>query len=197
LEREGIALAIVAGAPKGVFRSACCDVRVIVWTGLLNDVFRRELLRVLNRGESVNSLKRATCMGRGASHQTQRPDEMRAVADVRRGQQLARRVPLPGRAIIENIRLSAMATKAMTGPREAGNLCSDSTIPGDLHGLHDHRYCCGNCGLETGICPYCCGPISARAVSHDGRTQRRLGRLFDSIAGHREDWFAARVCDFS
>jgi Tn3 transposase DDE domain len=33
----------------------------------LNDVFRRELLRVLDRGEAVNSLKRAIYTGRIAS----------------------------------------------------------------------------------------------------------------------------------
>ena len=47
----------------------------------LNDVFRRELLRVLNRGEAVNALKRAIYTGRVASHQAKRPDEMQAVAD--------------------------------------------------------------------------------------------------------------------
>jgi hypothetical protein len=43
--------------------------------------FRRELLRVLNRGESVNSLKRAIYAGRVAGHQAKRMDEMQAVAD--------------------------------------------------------------------------------------------------------------------
>ena len=47
----------------------------------LNDTFRRELLRVLNRGEAVNTLKRAIYTGRVASHQAKRPDEMQAVAD--------------------------------------------------------------------------------------------------------------------
>ena len=47
----------------------------------LNDTFRRELLRVLNRGEAVNALKRAIYTGRVASHQAKRPDEMQAVAD--------------------------------------------------------------------------------------------------------------------
>ena len=47
----------------------------------LNDGFRRELLRVLNRGEAVNALKRAIYTGRVASHQAKRPDEMQAVAD--------------------------------------------------------------------------------------------------------------------
>ena len=47
----------------------------------LNDVFRRELLRVLNRGEAVNALKRAIYSGRVASHQAKHPDEMQAVAD--------------------------------------------------------------------------------------------------------------------
>jgi TnpA family transposase len=47
----------------------------------LNDTFRRELLRVLNRGEAVNALKRGIYTGRVASHQAKRPDEMQAVAD--------------------------------------------------------------------------------------------------------------------
>jgi hypothetical protein len=44
-------------------------------------VFRRELLRVLNRGEAVNSLKRAIYTGRVASRQAKQPDDMQAVAD--------------------------------------------------------------------------------------------------------------------
>ena len=47
----------------------------------LNDVFRRELLRVLNRGEVVNALKRAIYTGRIASHQAKQSEEMQAVAD--------------------------------------------------------------------------------------------------------------------
>ncbi len=47
----------------------------------LNDAFRREILRVLNRGEAVNALKRAIYTGRVASHQAKRPEEMQAVAD--------------------------------------------------------------------------------------------------------------------
>jgi TnpA family transposase len=47
----------------------------------LNDTFRRELPRVLNRGEAVNSLKRAIYTGRVASHQAKQSDEMQAVAD--------------------------------------------------------------------------------------------------------------------
>ena len=47
----------------------------------VNDAFRRELLRVLNRGEAVNALKRAIYTGRVASHQAKRDDEMQAVAD--------------------------------------------------------------------------------------------------------------------
>ena len=47
----------------------------------LNDVFRRELLRVLNRGEAVNALKRAIYTGRVASHQAKQSEEMQAVAD--------------------------------------------------------------------------------------------------------------------
>ena len=47
----------------------------------VNDAFRRELLRVLNRGEAVNALKRAIYTGRVAAHQARRDDEMQAVAD--------------------------------------------------------------------------------------------------------------------
>ena len=43
--------------------------------------FRREILRVLNRGETVNSLKRAIYTGRVAGHQAKREDEMQAVSD--------------------------------------------------------------------------------------------------------------------
>ena len=47
----------------------------------VNDSFRRELLRVLNRGEAVNALKRAIYIGRVAGYQAKRDDEMQAVAD--------------------------------------------------------------------------------------------------------------------
>ena len=47
----------------------------------VNEAFRRELLRVLNRGESVNSLKRSIYVGRVASYQARQHDEMQAVAD--------------------------------------------------------------------------------------------------------------------
>jgi TnpA family transposase len=47
----------------------------------LNEAFRRELLRVLNRGESVNALKRAIYVGRVASYQAKQHEEMQAVAD--------------------------------------------------------------------------------------------------------------------
>jgi TnpA family transposase len=45
------------------------------------EAFRRELLRVLNRGESVNALKRAIYAGRVAQFQAKRNEEMQAVAD--------------------------------------------------------------------------------------------------------------------
>jgi TnpA family transposase len=48
------------------------------WT---NPAFRREILRILNRGESVNSLKRLIYAGRVSPHQARRPDEMQAVAE--------------------------------------------------------------------------------------------------------------------
>jgi len=47
----------------------------------VNATFRRELLRVLNRGEAVNALKRAIYTGRVAGYQAKRDDEMQAVAD--------------------------------------------------------------------------------------------------------------------
>jgi TnpA family transposase len=47
----------------------------------VNEAFRRELLRVLNRGEAVNALKRSIYVGRVASYQAKQHDEMQAVAD--------------------------------------------------------------------------------------------------------------------
>jgi TnpA family transposase len=47
----------------------------------VNAGFRRELRRVLNRGEAVNALKRAIYTGRVGSAQARRTDEMQAVAD--------------------------------------------------------------------------------------------------------------------
>ena len=47
----------------------------------VNDSFRRELLRVLNRGEAVNALKRAIYIGRVVGYQAKREAEMQAVAD--------------------------------------------------------------------------------------------------------------------
>jgi TnpA family transposase len=43
--------------------------------------FRRELLRVLNRGEAINALKRLIYTGRVANYQAKNEDEMQAVAD--------------------------------------------------------------------------------------------------------------------
>ena len=47
----------------------------------VNEAFRREILRVLNRGESVNALKRSIYVGRVAGYQAKQPEEMQAVAD--------------------------------------------------------------------------------------------------------------------
>lgn len=47
----------------------------------VNAAFRRELRRVLNRGEAVNALKRAIYTGRVSPAQAKRPEEMQAVAD--------------------------------------------------------------------------------------------------------------------
>ena len=46
-----------------------------------NKHLRRELRRVLNRGEAVNALKRAIYTGRVSPAQAKRVDEMQAVAD--------------------------------------------------------------------------------------------------------------------
>ena len=46
----------------------------------VNAAFRRELRRVLNRGEAVNALKRTIYTGRVATTQARRADEMQAVA---------------------------------------------------------------------------------------------------------------------
>ena len=42
---------------------------------------RREILRVLNRGEATNSLKRGIYTGRVSNYQAKHEDEMQAVAD--------------------------------------------------------------------------------------------------------------------
>ena len=47
----------------------------------VNTAFRRQLHRVLNRGEAVNALKRAIYTGRISPAQARRGDEMQAVAD--------------------------------------------------------------------------------------------------------------------
>ena len=47
----------------------------------VNQAFRRALLRVLNRGEAVNALKRAIYSGRVAGYQAKHHEEMQAVAD--------------------------------------------------------------------------------------------------------------------
>jgi TnpA family transposase len=47
----------------------------------INPAYRRELLRVLNRGEAINALKRLIHSGRVANYQAKSEDEMQAVAD--------------------------------------------------------------------------------------------------------------------
>jgi TnpA family transposase len=47
----------------------------------VNEAFQRELLRVLNGGEPLNSLKRSIYVGRVADYQAKQHDEMQAVAD--------------------------------------------------------------------------------------------------------------------
>jgi hypothetical protein len=48
---------------------------------LINPQCRREILRVLSRGESTNSLKRGIYTGRVSNYQAKHDDEMQAVAD--------------------------------------------------------------------------------------------------------------------
>jgi hypothetical protein len=52
----------------------------------VNEAFRRELLRVLNRGEAVNALKRSIYVGRVSSYQAKKHEEMQAVADAQASQ---------------------------------------------------------------------------------------------------------------
>ena len=47
----------------------------------VNPVFHRELLRVLNRGEATNALKRVIYTGGVSNYQAKREDEMQSVAD--------------------------------------------------------------------------------------------------------------------
>jgi hypothetical protein len=47
----------------------------------INPAFRREMLRVLNRGEATNALNRLIYTGRVANYQAKSEDEMQAVAD--------------------------------------------------------------------------------------------------------------------
>ena len=47
----------------------------------VNEAFRRELWRVLNRGEAVNALKRSIYVGRVSSYPAKQHGEMQAVAD--------------------------------------------------------------------------------------------------------------------
>jgi TnpA family transposase len=47
----------------------------------INPAFRRELLRVLNRGEATNALKRLIYTDRVANYQAKSEDEMQAIAD--------------------------------------------------------------------------------------------------------------------
>ena len=46
----------------------------------VNPAFGRELLRMLNRGEATNALKRLIYTGRVANYQAKSEDEMQAVA---------------------------------------------------------------------------------------------------------------------
>lgn len=64
----------------------------------VNPAFRRELLRVLNRGEATNALKRLIYTGRVANYQAKSEDEMQAVADAYRAAKYAWHIQLSRRA---------------------------------------------------------------------------------------------------
>jgi TnpA family transposase len=85
----------------------------------LNDVFRRELLRVLNRGEAVNALKRAIYTGRVASYQAKQPEEMQAVADAL--------------SLLANI-VMAWNTAQMQQALERWAQCPSAAVPPELIG---------------------------------------------------------------
>lgn len=61
--------------------SASCCVPRFLTDYFVNEGFRRELRRVLNRGEAVNALERAIYSGRVNPMQARRSDDMQAVAD--------------------------------------------------------------------------------------------------------------------
>jgi TnpA family transposase len=85
----------------------------------VNAAFRRELLRVLNRGESVNALKRAIYAGRVAAYQAKRQEEMQAIADAL--------------SLLANI-LMAWNTSQMQQALDRWNSRRASTVPAELFG---------------------------------------------------------------
>jgi hypothetical protein len=107
---------------------ACCA--PCFWPDyFVNEAFRRELLHVLNRGESVNSLKRSLYVGRVANYQAKQHDEMQGVADAL--------------SLLANI-VMAWNTMKMQAALDRSNARRASTVPPELIGrisLHAHgRY---------------------------------------------------------
>ena len=74
----------IGGVSTGSYctKIKCTPLRTVFLADyFVNPVFRREILRVLNRGEATNALKRLIYTGRVAGHQAKSQDEMQAVAD--------------------------------------------------------------------------------------------------------------------
>jgi hypothetical protein len=86
----------------------------------VNEAFRRELLRVLNRGESVNSLKRSIYVGRVAGYQAKQLRASRRVLLESKGCKssgsMRQESRLKGRQRTVSPRSSAIRTHADTLP---------------------------------------------------------------------------------
>lgn len=81
--------------------------------------FRRELLSVLNRGESANALKRAIYTGRVSSYQAKRQEEMQAVCEAL--------------SLLANIVMAWNTTK-MQAALDRWNTRRSKTVPSELIG---------------------------------------------------------------
>jgi TnpA family transposase len=100
---------------------------VILCDYFLNDVFRREVLRVLNRGEALNALMRAIYTGRIASHQAKQSEEMQAVADAL--SLLANIVMAWNTARIQQVLEPSSESDTCTlAPRGAGEIYPSATV---------------------------------------------------------------------
>lgn len=118
--------------------------------------FRRKLLRVLNRGEATNTLKRAIYIGRVAAYQAKREEKMQAVADA----------------------LSLLAHIVMAGnTAQMQRIVGHETVPRALIGTSPPRIskasaCAGSfaCRSSNMPNPYCRPPCATRW--NNGRNTR-------------------------